>query len=168
MHPIFETKRLIVRKLKLNDFESFHEMQSNYNVMQYVRGKAMTFQENKDELPKLIGFYDKPDNDFWIYAIERKEDAVFAGTISFVKDENNDNEIGYRFLEKYWSNSYGTEVVNGMINYCKNTGFVKLIACVANENIASAKIIKKAGFEFVKDFVSDDLKIPEQKFELIL
>lgn len=168
MYSIFETKRLIVRKLKLNDFEPFHEMHSNFNVMQYVRAKAMTFQENKDELPKLIGFYDKPDNDFFIYAIERKEDAVFVGTIAFVKDENMDDEIGYRFLEKYWGNGYGNEIVNGMINYCKNAGFIKLIACVANDNIASAKIIKNAGFEFVKDFVSDDLKISEQKFELIL
>jgi RimJ/RimL family protein N-acetyltransferase len=168
MHLIFETKRLIVRKLKLDDFESFHEMHSNFNVMKYVRGKAMTFQENKDELPKLIGFYDILDNDFWIYAIERKEDAVFVGTIAFVKDENMDDEIGYRFLEKYWSKGYGTEIVDGMINYCKKVGFIKLIACVANDNVASINIIKNVGFKFVKDFVSDDLNIPEQKFELIL
>ncbi len=168
MHLIFETKRLIVRKLKLDDFEPFHEMQSNFKVMQYVRDKAMTFQENMDELPKLIGFYDKPDNDFWIYAIERKKDSVFVGTIAFVKDENNDDEIGYRFLKKYWGNGFGTEIVNGMIKYYKKAGFIKLIACVANDNIASAKIIKNAGFKFIKDFVSDDLKIPEQKFELIL
>jgi len=165
---IFETKRLRVRRLKILDFEPFHEMQSNLNVMQYVRASTMTFQENKDELPKLINLYDKPDNDFWIYAIERKLDAVFVGTIAFVKDENKEDEIGYRFLERYWGNGYGTEIVNGMVNYCKQKGFVKLIACVVNNNIVSTKIVKKAGFKFVEDFVSDDLKVPEQKFELIL
>lgn len=101
MGAIFETERLNVRKFKLSDFEPFHKMQSNSNVMQYVRAKAMTFQENKEELPKLIEFYDKPNNDFWIYAIERKKDKLFVGTIAFVKDENNDDETGYRFLEKY-------------------------------------------------------------------
>lgn len=168
MNIIFETERLIVRKLKLSDFEPFHEMQSNINVMQYVRAKAMTYKENKEELPKLIDLYDKIDNDFWIYAIERKADTVFVGTIAFVKDENRDDEIGYRFLEKYWNNRFGFEIVSGMINYCKKVGFTKLIACVVNENSASSKIIKKLGFVFVEDFVSDDLQLPEQKFELIL
>jgi len=168
MNIIFETKRLSVRKLKLSDFEPFHEMQSNIKVMQYVRGKAMTYQENKDELPKLIEFYDKLDNDFWIYAIESKKDGFFVGTIAFVKDENNDDEIGYRFLEKYWAVGYGTEIVNGMINYCRKAGFTKLIACVVNKNLASTKIIKNAGFTFIKDFISDDLQLPEQKFEKLL
>ncbi len=168
MEPIFETEKFTVRKLKLSDFEPFHEMQHNINVMQYVRGAAMTFQENKDELPKLIEFYDKPENDFWIYAIERKQDGFFVGTIAFVKDENNDDEIGYRFLEKYWGKGYGTEIVEGMICYCKKVGFVKLVACVVNKNVASTKIIKKAGFTFIKDFVSDDLQLPEQKFEKLL
>ncbi len=168
MNTIFETERLKVRKLRLSDFEPFHEMQSNINVMQYVRGKAMTHQENKEELPKLIAFYDKADNDFWIYAIERKQDEVFIGTIAFVKDENNDDEIGYRFLEEYWGDGYGTEIVVGMIKYCKGVGFTKLIACVVNKNIASIRIIKNTGFTFIKDFVSDDLQLPEQKFELKL
>ena len=51
---IFETQRLIVRKLLLSDLEPFHEMQSNINVLQYVRVKAMTFEENTKELAELI------------------------------------------------------------------------------------------------------------------
>ena len=168
MDIIFETENFHVRKLKLSDFESFHKMQSNSNVMQYVRGKAMTFKENKEELPKLIAFYDKPDNDFWIYAVERKEDVIFVGTIAFIKDQNKEDEMGYRFLEKYWRKGYGTELVKGMILYCKKVGFTKLVACVVNKNVASSKILKNIGFVFVKDFVSEDLQLPEQKFKLVL
>ncbi|HHC78570.1 MAG TPA: N-acetyltransferase [Flavobacteriia bacterium] len=168
MNTIFETKRLRVRKLKLNDFEPFHTMQSNLNVMQYVRGRAMTYQENKKELPILISKYDKVDNDFWIYAIERKQDNTFVGTLALVKDANNDDEIGYRFLEKYWRQGYGNEIVKGLIVYCKKVGFTKLIACVVTKNTASANIIKNNGFQFVEDFISDDLKVPEKKFELLL
>ena len=168
MQSIFETERLSVRKLQLTDFEPFNKMQCNRKVMQYVRARPMTYDENKEELRKLIKMYTVPNNDFWIYAIERKEDNAFVGTLALVKDENNDDEIGYRFLEKHWNNGYGREIVEGLIDYCKNEGFTKLIACVAIKNVASTKIIQNSGFQFVKDFVSDDLKVPEQKFELIL
>lgn len=168
MEIIFETKRLLVRKLKLDDLEPFHEMQSNINVMKFVRFRAMTFEENKNELIDLIAKYDSPTNDFWIYGVERKSDSSFVGTIALVKDANNEDEIGYRFLEKYWNNGFGKEIVQGLVNYCKRIGFNKLIACVAHKNTASAKIIKQVGFEFVEDFISEDLKIPETKYMLEL
>ena len=168
MSVIYSTKRLIIRKLNQEDFEPFHMMQSNINVMQYVRGKAMTYQENKEELPILIKKYELPENDFFIYAVEQKSDTAFVGTVALVKDDNNDDEIGYRFLEEYWGNGFGFEVAEGLVNYCRKIMLPKIIACVANENEASAKIIKKLGFKFVRDFVSDDLKIPERKFVLEL
>ena len=166
MHFIFETNRLRVRRLQLADFEAFHEMQSNINVMRYVRGKAMTYQENKDELPILIKKYNDPLNNFWIYAVEQKNGHRFVGTVALVKDANNDDEIGYRFLEKYWNNGYGFEVAEGLVLYCKKMGLPKIIACVVTKNEASTKIIQKLGFEFVENFVSDNLKLPERKFVL--
>ena len=165
---IFETNRFYVRKLRIADFDAFHEMQSNINVMQYVRGSAMTFEENKEELPKLIDLYSKPKNDFWIYAIERKEDTTFVGTVALVKDNNENDEIGYRFLEKFWGSGYGFEIAEGLVNYCKVIGKSKIIACAAIKNVASTRIIERLGFEFVSDFVSDDLNIPERKFILEL
>jgi len=168
MNIIFDTNRLRVRRLNLADFNAFHEMQSNANVMRYVRGTAMTYQENKKELPDLIEKYDDPSNDFFIYAVERKIDDTFVGTVALVKDADNNDEIGYRLLERYWNNGFGFEITEGLVHYCKKIGLPKIIACVAHKNEASTKIIRKLGFEFVENFVSDDLKIPERKFELTL
>ncbi len=164
---IFETERMLVRKLTLEDLVPFHEMHRNMNVMQYVRGKTMTFEEDKKDLIDLIQKYDKPYNDFWIYAIVRKSDRNFIGSIAFVKDEHDD-EIGYRFLEKYWKNGYGTEIVLGMISYCKKAGFLKLIAYVAKENVASDKIIRKVGFEFIENSFCKEIGIQERKYKLEL
>tara|TARA_B100000780_G_scaffold237507_1_gene178612 strand:- start:159 stop:350 length:192 start_codon:yes stop_codon:yes gene_type:complete len=50
--------------LLLSDLDPFHEMQSNINVMQYVRVKAMTFEENTKELAELIEKYHHFENDF--------------------------------------------------------------------------------------------------------
>jgi len=165
---IFETERLYVRKFIKEDLNAFYEMHANSNVMKYVSEKIMTYEENEKDLNELIAFYDKQDNDFWIYAVVRNLDKKFIGTVALVKDKNNDDEIGYRFLEKYWGNGFGNEIVKGLIKYTKNIGFSKLIACVSPDNIASEKIIKNYGFKLMASYVCDDLKIPERKYKLIL
>jgi len=85
-----------------------------------------------------------------------KNDSTFVGTVALVKDHHEDDEIGYRFLEKYWGNGYGFEIAEGLVHYCKRIGMSKIIANVVNKNEASTKIIKKLGFEFVGDFMCDD------------
>lgn len=164
---IFETERLFVRKLTFSDLEPFHEMQSNRNVMRFVMAKKMTYEENKKDLKDVIEKYDKPNNDFWIYAIERKSDNAFVGTVAFVKDEGDD-EIGYRFLEKYWKNGYGSEIIVGMISYARQIQLPSLIAYVSPDNVGSEKIIKGANFKFIKTVMCDDLNIPENKYILEL
>ncbi|CAM1372633.1 GNAT family N-acetyltransferase [Tenacibaculum xiamenense] len=164
---IFETERLNVRELILQDLDGFHEMQSNPKVMQYADGEVKSYEEHKIELKQLISKYKEKGNDFWIYAIERKEDKTFVGTVALVKDRADD-EIGYRFLEKYWGNGYATEICKGLINYCKSIGMKKLVGYVVDRNIASAIILKKYNFKIVKQFISDDIGLPETKYELIL
>ena len=167
MGAIFETERLTVRLLKLTDLKPFHKMQSNPLVMQYATGNVKDINAHKEELKSLILKYQNPTNDFWIYTIERKEDSNFLGTCALVKDGNND-EIGYRFLQEYWRKGYGLEICSGLVNFCKKNGFTKLIAYAVDENVASAKILKKLDFKEIKKFISDDIKLPETKYELIL
>lgn len=184
MNPIFETENFMIRRLEYTDFESFHEMQGNEKVMQFVRGKPMTYEEDKTELEKLIKSYDLTTNDFWIFAIQSKQENVFLGTVALVKSDahgeiteedklvinikDDQCEIGYRLLEKYWGNGYAYEIAEGLISYCRLIGFKRLIGCVAYDNIASVKILEKLGFKFVKNFVDENLKIPEKKLELYL
>ncbi|MGY8910356.1 MAG: GNAT family N-acetyltransferase [Flavobacteriales bacterium] len=164
---IIETERVLIRKLTLDDLEPFHQLESNSNVLKYATGEVKNITENKIELLGLMDRYQKHYNDFWIYAIERKSDHRFIGTLALVKD-GIDDEIGYRFLEKYWRNGYGFEVCEGTINYCKKLKFKKLVGYVVDENKASAKILEKLNFKIVKKFRSEDLKLPETKYELIL
>ena len=98
---IFKTERLIVRKLILNDLDAFHEMQSNPKVMQFATGDVKSLNEHFIELKELIYKYEITHNNFWIYAIEDSISKQFVGTLALVKDDVDD-EIGYRFLEKYW------------------------------------------------------------------
>ena len=164
---IFDTERLRVRELIFDDVHVFHEMQSNPNVMQFATGDVKNIEAHKVEILELISKYDLPENDFWIYAIVSKIDAEFVGTVAFVKDKNDD-EIGYRFLEKHWGNGYATEMCEAVIDYCRKKEMPKIVGYVVDANIASAKILKRFNFKPVKQFISEDIQLPETKYELFL
>lgn len=168
MSLLFETERLQVRKLVFEDLDSFHEMQGNINVMRFVRGRAMTFEEDKKDLQEIIQKYNIPKNNFWIYAVVRKSDDGFLGTLAFIDESGNESEIGYRFLEKYWKQGYGTEVVTGMVLYAKSQGLASLIAYVAHDNSASDTIIKNAGFRYVEESFCKEANVKERKYRLEL
>ncbi|CAM1344088.1 GNAT family N-acetyltransferase [Tenacibaculum amylolyticum] len=165
---IFETERLTIRELQLKDLEPFFELESNPLVLQYATGEVKTLIECNTELKELIDKYTDPGNDFWIYAIERKSDKEFVGTVALIKDEDKNDEIGYRFIQRFWGNGYATETCEGLIAYCKSIGMKKIIGYVVNENVASAKILIRFNFQKVKEFVSEDIGLPETKYELIL
>ena len=163
---IFETERLLIRKLILDDLHPFHELESNPLVLKYATGEPKDFDENRRELIDLISRYIIPKNDFWIYAIERKYDNCFVGTVALVKD-NIDDEIGYRFLEKYWKQGYGSEICQGLISYCREIGMEKIIGYVVDENSASAKILVNNNFTIISTFLNDENQ-QETKYELKL
>ena len=164
---IFETQRLIVRKLILADLQAFHNLESNPNVLKYATGEIKSLEENEKELNNLIAKYFVLNNDFWIYAIERKSDKMFIGTVALVKDKLED-EIGYRFIEEFWKLGYASEICEALILYCKQIGIKKIIGYVIDQNIASSKILEKYNFKVVNRFISDDIQLPETKYELIL
>ena len=146
---IFETERLLVRLLRPDDIGPFHEMQGNTNVMRFTGSPTNSLEVDKKDLAAVISFYGKEDNEFWVWAIERKSDQAFIGTCAIVKSEPNENEekedeIGFRFLEKYWGKGYGKEIVPGLLNYgFESMNKSSFIAEVDERNIGSIKILER-------------------------
>jgi len=166
---IFETERLLVRQLKSSDIEGFYVLESNPEVLKYALGEVDSYDNIKKNLLELIEKYKKPNNDYWIYAIERKADHQFLGTIALIKDDKGDDEIGYRFIEEFWGLGYGFEVCSGLVTYAKQNKLEKLIAYVIDENYASVKILKKLSFKAIKKSNKcESIPLPETKYELVL
>ena len=52
--------------------------------------------------------------------------------------------------------------------YCSSIGMPKLSGYGINLNVASAKILKKCNFDYVRDGIDPDSKLPEKKYQLLL
>ena len=162
---IFETPRMIVRKLELTDFQPFHEMQGNPNVMRHTTGRPNTEEEDRESLKKCIDHYTKTNNDFWVWAIERKTDGLFIGTAAIVEGI----EIGYRFLEKYWGKGYGQEIADALIYHAiQKMGAKKVIAYAEPENAGSVKILERSKLNFMKEYVHPDDGKPVRYYEYLV
>ena len=164
---MFNSPHFTIRELQPQDLSDFHEMQGNLKVMQYTTGKANTLEEDQQDADKVIQQYTQANNQFWVWAIERKEDKVFVGTCALVGDNKGTYEIGFRFLEKYWQKGYGTAICNALIDYafCQQE-VKKIIAYVDIRNIGSIKILDQSNLVFVKNIYNEETGVTDRFYQM--
>lgn len=153
---VFETTRLYARNLFDADFDAFHAMQSDDEVMRYTTGRGLDEAENRRQLKMCIDCYSKPGNDFWVWAIVRKTDEQFVGTCAVVPNENR-AEIGYRLLRRFFGRGYGQEICNSLIDYCiDQRGLNEIIAYTDVRNVASTKILDRSRLQFIEETTNEN------------
>ncbi|WP_224484520.1 GNAT family N-acetyltransferase [Robertkochia aurantiaca] len=163
---IFSTERLYTRKLLKSDLARYHRMQNDQQVMKYVGGKTFSLEENIKDLENLIGFYNKPKNDFWVWAVVEKETDDFVGTCAIVSNKKKEEEIGYRLLKQYWGKGYGKEVTNGLIKYAFEVMKIReIVAYVDKENVSSVRILDST-FKFIKEFYNEEDNCIDRYYKL--
>ncbi len=162
---LFETGKLLVRQLTADDMGDFFDMQGNPRVMKYIK-PTLNYEESKEELHRLINYYDAPEINFNIWAVINKEDNQFTGICGVYFNKNSEYEIAYRFREKFWGKGYGKEIALALIKYCFNKMQLKeIVAFVSKANIASLKILEKE-MSYVEEVYSDKINSFERKYKL--
>ncbi|MEM8685645.1 MAG: GNAT family N-acetyltransferase [Pseudomonadota bacterium] len=153
---VFETTRLVVRHLRASDFDAFHEMQSDDEVMRYTTGAGLAADENRRQFNDCIAKYSDPDNDFWVWAIVRKSDQEFVGTCAIVPNHQRP-EIGYRFRRQFFGHGYGQEICNGLIDFgIFELNLTEIVAYADVRNAASRKILDRSRMAFIKEIHNED------------
>jgi [ribosomal protein S5]-alanine N-acetyltransferase len=147
---IFETTRLYVRQLKENDEAAFFELMSNPNVMNPIPQKPFDKEESVSKLAELILLEKSSDKKIWCLCEKGRKDLI--GICGFLKNDEKDDEIAYRIIERFWGNGYGTEIAKGLIDYWfVNIKSALITADVCVDNVKSVKILNKY-FTVKKEF----------------
>lgn len=149
--PSFETNRLILRKININDLDDIYEFSSDPKVAHH-----MTWEVNKTKEETLHNFvsiviekYKTGQSADW--AIVHKESNKVIGTCSFVDWSNNNQkaEIGYVLNRNYWGQGLVSEAIKEVIKF----GFEilelnRIEGGCDTDNIGSEKVMLKAGFKY--------------------
>jgi [ribosomal protein S5]-alanine N-acetyltransferase len=150
---VFETTRLYVRELDLDDATNFFRLNGDEEIMRYIRA-TKTREESDAMLKEAILAYKGPSLSLRL-AILRKEDLRFAGTFAILPMDNSpDLQMGYAFLKEYWGVGYATEIVEGGLPYAFEILQLKKIMAVTEiANLASKKVLLKNGFTQLHNYL---------------
>jgi ribosomal-protein-alanine N-acetyltransferase len=165
-----ETERLILRKLTSSDDEMMFLLDSNPNVHHYLgKNPIASIEESRQYIENIQIQYIQ--NGVGRFAVILKETDEFIGWAGLKFNTNQINnrlnfyDIGYRLLEDYWGNGYGSEAAKAWLEYGFNQLKIQKICAYAEvENKVSIKILEKIGLQSVSEF--DDDGIPSIWLEL--
>ena len=154
---IFQTNRLLIRRLMNADLLDFSNLHADNEVMFYTETNGIDASKSLLDFNRIIHQYNTPENDFWIWAIENKANSEFIGICVFSNNSAKEIELGYRLNKKYWRLGIGGEVFNGLIKHAFETEKAESVFAESDSfNIASLKIIEKH-LNFVSEYYNTEL-----------
>ncbi len=154
---IIETVRLILRRFELEDVpDMFHNWASDSQVCKFLPwGPYKDIEAVEGRISQWIEYYDNAN--YYNWGIYLKSQAELVGTIrvEIFNDKLKSCEIGYCIGREFWNYGIMTEALRGVIHYMfYDIGYEKVIARHDVLNMASGKVMQKAGMDFQRKIPS--------------
>lgn len=157
MHVFVETPRLVMRQFTLADVDNLVSLDADPDVMRFVTGGLATTRAEieTESLPAFLAYYDRYEwYGFWA-AIE-KPTGQFLGWFHFRPREGasaDEAELGYRLRKSAWGKGYATEGSRALIRKgFTEFGVQRVVAETMAVNLASRRVMEKAGLTLVRTF----------------
>ena len=146
---MFETDRLILRRLDERDVDEIFAMRSDPEVMRFIRAP-----QNRVETVNWLNLVSSrwESDHIGFCAIVEKETGKFVGWCGLWQlKETNELEIGYAIAKNAWGIGFATEAARVFLRYAfeqLKTG--KIVAVAEPENASSRRVMEKLGMKFVR------------------
>ena len=161
---IFETKRLIIRPIKLDDKKEVFSYRSDRETNKYQGWIPTTLNDVESFIGKISKKMNEPETWFQFVIIQRDTQQIIGDIgVHFLDRENNQAEIGCTLSRKFQKKGYATESLKRIIDYLfQDLNKHRIIASLEPENINSIRLVERIGFRKEDHFV-DGLLIYEMK-----
>ncbi len=163
---IFQTDRLIVRYLQDDDFEAFHALCSDPEIVEYMGdGKPLTAEQTRQWIQISQNNYQ--NHDYGCFAILSRQNGEMIGFGGLIYPPGSTQvEIIYAFKEAYWGKGLASEFAYKMIE----TGFQRwklprIEASIDPNNAASLRVVQKLGMTHVRSDL-DENQLPTEFYAI--
>ena len=143
---MIKTKRLYITEFTLDMVEAVHRNSLDKDNRKFNPDEVFeTMEAARDTVVFLMSVYKTGDGPL-VYPV-LLIDGTNIGYVQIVPMDDGNYEVGYHIAEAYTGNGYATEAVKAFLPVIMKKLDIKEILgiCVA-ENIASIKVLEKAGF----------------------
>jgi RimJ/RimL family protein N-acetyltransferase len=158
MDVFLETERMVLRRFTAADVDNLAQLDSDPDVMRFITGGRPTPRAEIEQeiVPAWLAYYQRyPGYGFWA-AIE-KSTGRFLGWFHLRPHPEHglpdEPELGYRMRRSAWGQGYATEGARSLIRKAfTELGAERVYAETMAVNIASRRVMEKAGLKFVRTF----------------
>jgi RimJ/RimL family protein N-acetyltransferase len=153
---LLETERMYLRDLRADDVEWLFQLDSDPEVMRHI-SKGVSTPRNIIEavyLPRMMAWQNQsPPRGFW--AAHLREEGEFIGWFHLRPDKISpeEMELGYRLKRGVWGRGLATEGSRSLVKKALGQwGYPKVCARTLAGNLASRRVMEKAGLAFEREF----------------
>ncbi len=152
-----ETRRIFFRLFRAEDAQLLFELDSDPQVMRFIsKGQPTPLARIQNEIvPRMLGYYRKsPPSGFWMAHL--REDGQYIGWFHLRPDKISpaEMELGYRLKRAAWGRGLATEGSCALLAKAfAEWGYAKVCARTLAVNLASRRVMEKAGLSFECDFI---------------
>lgn len=167
---LITTERLILRPVAADDAEAIATLADNYKVA--VMLARLPYPYKLEHARQFIDWVKAEPEDQKVFILSlRNEARTFIGVCSYERRGDEHPELGYWLGEPYWGKGYMSEAVKAVTDHAFGVAkHERLISGCRLQNLASRRVLEKAGFEHSGRYEIDSLvlkaKVPGHRFVL--
>ena len=160
MQIYLETSRMILRYFTADDVDLLTELDGDPEVMFWITGGRTTPAEEieREVLPAFLSWYEKSPH-YGLWAAIEKATGDFLGWFHLRPGEDDgptEPELGYRLRKAVWGRGFGTEGSQALVDKAfRELGATRIRAETMAVNVASRRVMEKAGLRYVRTFFAD-------------
>lgn len=165
MLTIKHSERLSYRLMDDTDADLLFELDQDPAVMEFINEGKVTSRTEIEEtfIPRMMQ-YQNPDKGWGLWQVNKLADDEFIGWIlvrprHYFSDDRDDEdiELGWRFMQKSWGKGYATEAVKAVMKGLNlQAGNQKFSAVAVPDNARSIRIMEKLGMIYQKTALHKD------------
>jgi RimJ/RimL family protein N-acetyltransferase len=156
---LLETERMYFREFLEGDAPLLFELDGDAEVMRFIsKGKPTPLAKIQNEIiPKFLNYYRQyPPQGFW--AAHLRAGGDFIGWFHLRPSTllAAEMELGYRLRRNFWGRGLATEGSRALLEKAfQEWGWEKVCAHTMAANLASQRVMEKAGLKFESEFHYD-------------
>ena len=147
-----ETERLVGERLREEHFTHYRAMDTDSDVMATLGG-VRSENESWEGLRNGLEHWERNGFGPWVFHARETGEAVGGSALRRVEIEGQaEVEVGYRVAAAWWGRGIATEMASALVGVARDRiGLAEIVAFTLPDNLASRRVMEKAGFTYERD-----------------